>query len=163
MLKDVLYTAIDEKSFFHTKINLRVKWREQHGVRKTTMSMATGPSADDVIGSLLRLFTFLHSATESGMSVEPREQPAQCSCKHMFTLNLCNCLPQLKVHSWGQFVEKAMTSCNGCHRGVCAHECVCAEIETGNDSRVFPPLWATQMPITHVIISHLSLQMPLAW
>lgn len=89
------------------------------------MSMATGPSADDVIGSLLRLFTFLHSATESGMSVEPREQPAQCSCKHMFTLNLCNCLPQLKVHSWGQFVEKAMTSCNGCHCGVCARECVC--------------------------------------
>lgn len=56
-----------------------------------------------------------------------------------------------------------MTSCNGCHRGVCARECVCAEIETGNDSRVFPPLRATQMPITHVIISHLSLQMPLAW
>lgn len=66
----MFYMQVEMKSlFFRTEINLCMKWREQHGVCKTTMSVATGPSADDVIGSILSLFTFLHSASESGMSV----------------------------------------------------------------------------------------------
>jgi len=69
-----IFTFTLYKAYHHfltgvqTKENLRQTLGGQYRVSKTTMTMATAPSAVDVIVWILSQFTPPHSTSESGVS-----------------------------------------------------------------------------------------------